>query len=48
MDDPLRVLRCVRFASRFEYELAPDVREAIQEQAIRARCFCCFLIEPRK
>lgn len=30
-DDPLRVLRCVRFASRFDLTIAPEVSEAIKD-----------------
>ena len=36
MDDPLRVLRCVRFASRFGYQLEESVRSAILEKDIQA------------
>ncbi|CAG8559853.1 1678_t:CDS:10 [Funneliformis mosseae] len=28
-DDPLRVLRCIRFASRFQFEIVEDVKDAI-------------------
>lgn len=35
-DDPLRVLRCIRFASRFGFELTEDVREAAKDQVIQA------------
>lgn len=34
-DDPLRVLRCIRFASRFDLEIAPEVCEAIKDQSIQ-------------
>lgn len=34
-DDPLRVLRCVRFASRFGFELVPELVEAAKNQVIR-------------
>ncbi|CAI2171978.1 5666_t:CDS:10 [Funneliformis geosporum] len=30
-DDPLRVLRCIRFASRFQFEIVDDVKNAIKE-----------------
>jgi tRNA nucleotidyltransferase (CCA-adding enzyme) len=33
-DDPLRVLRCVRFASRFGYELVDDLKEAVKNEEI--------------
>lgn len=35
-DDPLRVLRCVRFASRFDLTIAEDVMEAMREEGIKA------------
>ncbi|KAH7914461.1 hypothetical protein BJ138DRAFT_1170563 [Hygrophoropsis aurantiaca] len=34
-DDPLRVIRCVRFASRFGFELDPELRDAAQHPAIQ-------------
>ena len=34
-DDPLRVLRCVRFASRFGLNIADDVVEVMQDRDIR-------------
>ena len=34
-DDPLRVLRCVRFASRFDLTIAEDVMEAMREEGIK-------------
>ncbi|KAJ9113954.1 hypothetical protein QFC19_000150 [Naganishia cerealis] len=33
-DDPLRVLRCVRFASRFGYELVDELKEAVKNEEI--------------
>lgn len=36
LDDPLRVLRCVRFSSRFDLRIEPEVCEAIREEDIRA------------
>ncbi|KAJ9109817.1 hypothetical protein QFC20_003233 [Naganishia adeliensis] len=33
-DDPLRVLRCVRFASRFGYELVDEVKTAVTNEEI--------------
>jgi tRNA nucleotidyltransferase (CCA-adding enzyme) len=34
-DDPLRVLRCIRFASRFDLSVADEVTEAIQMPEIQ-------------
>lgn len=36
-DDPLRVLRCVRFSSRFSFELVPELKEAAIDPAIQVR-----------
>ncbi|KAF8525196.1 hypothetical protein BU17DRAFT_84117 [Hysterangium stoloniferum] len=36
LDDPLRVLRCVRFASRFGYELVPELADAARDGEIQA------------
>ncbi|KAJ3506092.1 hypothetical protein NLJ89_g7066 [Agrocybe chaxingu] len=30
-DDPLRVLRCVRFASRFGFDMVPEVQDAVKD-----------------
>lgn len=35
MDDPLRVIRCVRFASRFGFDLVPELRAAAQDEEIQ-------------
>lgn len=35
MDDPLRVLRCVRFASRFGFALVPPLQDAAKEADIQ-------------
>ena len=40
LDDPLRVLRVVRFASRLNYKLNEDIPEAIHDENIRVRSFC--------
>ncbi|KAI0028275.1 hypothetical protein K488DRAFT_58997 [Vararia minispora EC-137] len=35
MDDPLRVIRCVRFASRFGFEMVPELVECAREPEIQ-------------
>jgi tRNA nucleotidyltransferase (CCA-adding enzyme) len=35
LDDPLRVLRVIRFASRYSYDMLEDIAEAIQDSEIR-------------
>ena len=40
-DDPLRVLRCIRFASRFGFELADELKEAAQDPNIQVRQSYC-------
>ena len=35
LDDPLRVIRCVRFASRFNFELVPELRHAAMDPEIQ-------------
>ncbi|WWC90000.1 uncharacterized protein L201_004930 [Kwoniella dendrophila CBS 6074] len=35
-DDPLRILRCIRFASRFNLAVENDVMEAIKEEDVKA------------
>lgn len=36
-DDPLRVLRCIRFASRFELTIAEEIVEAIKLPEVQVR-----------
>nr|ODN77323.1 tRNA adenylyltransferase [Cryptococcus depauperatus CBS 7841] len=35
-DDPLRIIRCVRFASRFDLTIAPEVVEVIRQEDVKA------------
>jgi tRNA nucleotidyltransferase (CCA-adding enzyme) len=39
MDDPLRVIRCVRFASRFGFEMVPELRAAAADLEIQVCLF---------
>ncbi len=47
-DDPLRILRMIRFASRFEYSIVPEVKEAIQDHDIQVSLFCFKILIPVK
>ncbi|KAI0307470.1 hypothetical protein B0F90DRAFT_1620979 [Multifurca ochricompacta] len=35
LDDPLRVIRCVRFASRFGFELVPELEQSARDSEIQ-------------
>jgi tRNA nucleotidyltransferase (CCA-adding enzyme) len=35
LDDPLRVLRCIRFASRFGFVLGEGIEEAVKDRRIK-------------
>lgn len=37
MDDPLRVLRCIRFASRYGFEIEDGVWATIKDPEIQVR-----------
>lgn len=41
LDDPLRILRAVRFASRFNLVLEGSMRAAIELGDVKVRCFRC-------
>lgn len=34
-DDPLRVLRCIRFASRLDFQIVPEAQQAMKDASIR-------------
>jgi len=35
LDDPLRILRTVRFATRFDFRIVPDIIEAAHDPKVR-------------
>lgn len=45
-DDPLRVLRCIRFASRFGFEVVTEIKEATKDQTIQVRFLLLLLLPP--
>ena len=44
LDDPLRVLRTIRFANRFESTIINDIMAAAQNQDVRVRYSFTFII----
>jgi len=36
LDDPLRVIRTIRFSNRFEFNYLPEVVEALKNEAVKA------------
>jgi tRNA nucleotidyltransferase/poly(A) polymerase len=44
MDDPLRLLRTIRFANRFEFTIHPDIFEAAKDPEIKVSFSSLILI----
>jgi tRNA nucleotidyltransferase/poly(A) polymerase len=40
LDDPLRVIRTIRFAARFGFEIDPAIIVAAKNQKVRVSIFC--------
>ncbi|KAJ3805839.1 hypothetical protein F5876DRAFT_51138 [Lentinula aff. lateritia] len=36
LDDPLRIIRCIRFASRFGFQFVPELEDAVKDPTIQA------------
>ncbi|KAJ4485537.1 hypothetical protein J3R30DRAFT_3283391 [Lentinula aciculospora] len=36
LDDPLRIIRCIRFASRFGFQFVPELEDAVKDPEIQA------------
>ena len=35
LDDPLRVLRCLRFATRFGFDIVPELSDAAKDTVVK-------------
>lgn len=46
-DDPLRVLRCIRFASRFDLNIAEEVKDAMRDEGIKVGIVATGIIDVR-
>ena len=44
LDDPLRVLRCVRFASRLGFHIDPDVKDAVRDHTVQVKWKILFIV----
>ena len=42
LDDPLRILRTIRFTARFNYEIVPEIYEALKNEEIRVFIFIFY------